>query len=561
MAFSLNIPFLYRVSTGVHFAERHVWWVTFSRIGHHAQLQRVDREPIEGSVHRALCQLVDRVCPSSPYVATHLGPGSLREWTLRGPCFDRSVERTAWVERQVQHRLPTGVEPEAFLLRHRLLRRTPEHEVVLVGAARREALRRRHQLLARAGLKAACLGSLTETVGFAYGFRPRFGDGRAAILLTGRAGATLVEHDGGRLRRQWHLSHHEEPEALVAEAVEVLEAEGLEDGEVDMYAAGEAALQLETSPARDRLPVSTGSLLPGSDRLAAPGALAAGLALKQLYAPRRYHSHNASVAGRSRGEAGPESGKESLHIESYDFLSSRVREAAHAWADRQDALRAVLGAGLLVFFLVAVAHGGTRWLEGRVRETETALAASASDRGRLETVARELRLLEAHLQATRSLRTRRTHVAALLSRIGRVVPESLWVNDLTVKAETASKSTSDSESDETALEHAAVFLQGLSLSEGAVSHLVERLEQSQWFNDVRLSFIEQLSSGAAREEGAREGRLSRFKIRVRVPLVSARRTASPRSKQRGEPNAPWPGTSTREGQKELQPPIKAGEAP
>lgn len=545
----MKLPFLQHCGIGIYVTARAVRWIELARVRERVWIRRYAREPVreeQDGERRALARLIRRVQPAEPFVATHLPPAYVREYSVDVPHFDDEAARRAWIEQDAAERLPAAVRAEDFVIRYRRLhggqvrleaeegatpqerrgglpaygrseRRRPRYWVAM---ARRHVVEARVEMLRDLGLTPVYVGTLTPLLGYAFGFAAAFDRGRSAALLLHADGGRVGLFSGGRMVDLQHVSGPANRSATREEVRHHLatwkaEAEGrsgasIESDPLPLYVMGEGADAALAACRTDdaewgQRPVRSIEFLTagageidgeeaGEDEPGAADGPALGLAAGMIY------------------------GTEDLNL-----IDPEEVRAARYDRDKRDALRVMLGAGLGVLVLLIGAVATTFWLRHQIAEAEAALARAEDRIARVEAAEAALGQLRVDLGQAHRLAQRRTRAAAVLAHVSGHVPQDLWMQTVRVEAdERASAAARDAEpARQAARDRAMVVLEGWALDERAPNALVGALEESPGFHGVQPTYVERLPASEVARISRRAWRqaLIRFEVRAQVPLV------------------------------------------
>ncbi|MGF1670623.1 MAG: hypothetical protein ACFCU6_09255, partial [Balneolaceae bacterium] len=287
----MKLPFLQHTGIGIHLGSRGIRWVELSRIRHKIFIrQSAFQAVVNGDFKTALCELVDRMRPSNPYVTANLNPADVHQIVLEVPFHDDEEELGEWLANAPGKLLPEDASLEEFAVCHYLYGDPEEAQNCLFVMARKEAVEARIELLYSAGLHPVILTTGDLEAGYGMMFDRNFIAAHALLIKSFENRGCLLEYQKGLL-----VGFHAFPEA--EDAIELIEeahsmfasSSGYLDGEAggQIYLASEQILNHSMSDMKPGIRIrelNPLSHLTFNNEILSPGlAVACGMAVKQLY--------------------------------------------------------------------------------------------------------------------------------------------------------------------------------------------------------------------------------------------------------------------------------------
>lgn len=443
----MHIPFYHDIGHGLHWGTETLRWVSLRRAGGTVVPVGTWETSIDGDLEAALAKLVDTVAPDPGVVATHVDPAHVM---MQVEPLDVHANVERWTEEQVERMLPPGVPRDDFCARTLPLG-TGDPPRVLVAVVRRDAVAARIERLQGAGLTPTVIGDLRLGLGFAYAFDPEFSAAEADLFLShGRRGWRLRFDQGqlaaapetwpafsdGGLDDLLAVSDGSGPVFLAGRSVPVHREDGasgqlpgvelpqkqslteteasdrirtgavyVDDGpdeRGERHERGERYDAIRIGGWADLLGFDTDTGSPPS--VAAPFVPAAAMAMQQLY-----------------GGAAP-----------LNVLDEATADAGRDLRDRREALRLGLAVSLVVGGLLLVSTLAQLALAVWTQSVQEDLTRMQAELETVEAAERRRDALRDRLRQSRRLVQRRTHAAVLLERVGRSVPEEVWLDGVAI---------------------------------------------------------------------------------------------------------------------------------
>lgn len=471
----MRLPFLHETGAGVYLTDTTACWVQLTRLRDQFTEVRTAEVPIvAGDVEAALQALVTDVAPPTPFVVSHLAPVHLRPLLLEGPGFDDPESRQAWLTTHVEAALPSGATAD-FVHRLHLLEGSEEATRALVLLARREAIEERENLFAEAGLTLISLTSAADSIAYGLAYLPAFLTGLSWVLVARPDEADLLAYAHGILTQR-HTIPIPPSEARFCDEV-MLPLMTQQARSASLYVVGHEAAKIAQQLREKEAPASPVHLatlvLPAQETRAplTPSKLpAAALALQQVYPT----------------------------LDVLNLLPPETVAARHEGANQAEARRTGLLVGGLVgsLLLLTLLFGwGLDWAQQHTARDLVRLADRVAAVKAAET---RVAALDAKVQQARQLVHARTPLAPALAWLGATLPDSVWLQGLTM--------TNDPTP--------AFVLQGLAFEEQQVAAYLRRLESHDSAPEVRLIFTEVQPPSRRRGRGRYRRALIRYEISV-----------------------------------------------
>ncbi len=469
----LKVPFATRTLLGITIGDDEVICtelVCFGTTLTHARIQRefIDDHDVEGALKR----LADTVKPTHAYVAGALDPQHVRYQLAEGPVFDEWSSFAAWLEAEASHLLPLGARLDDFETRYRILEATEIGTWCLIALVHREAAHARHTLLVEAGFAPVLLGCL---------------DAEAAALLAVEAESpqviTLSVHpthaalgvsQQGSLKKLIALaSGTDDLEALCAEVQSyLLSLDSIPTSAPVVVAGHQAAAVVQclrrnagkTFPIREStlsLAVSDASLTVPPDALPS-AALALGL----------LHGTDPSL----------------------NFLPPSETQARKQHLERADAMRLLVMVGGMLFLCVLFLFGTGNYIASKKAASDAALRTVSGQIAEIEAAQENLAQWKRDVAQAERLVVERTHAAAVLTVVGRVAPEGVWLSGITLENTDNAPGTH------------RLTLQGAAVDEPSMATYLDRLEQASFIRNVRLLYSERIAANRLLMQAAQGSR-------------------------------------------------------
>lgn len=466
-------------SIGLDIDNESVRVVELDKFSKRIRLRKFGEEKIEhgDSVRQqtveAIKRLFHRLRIKEKEVVIHLGGVGVRHILLTAPALSQA-DLEEWVRRQCAERLPKNGGLSQFLFSYHIAQQNGDGAKIMVSYCQPHVLQERLSLVEEAGLRPIMVGAgrMDLTNAFALDHEDMF----AKVFLfveTNHSSATFLINAGGSpvsyreidWRAKRDVQGHDEGELqrVFASALESVKNghtrfdKAILVGESAQLDVAQSVLSPDTAIEMGK-PVQ--GLCKNGNTLPSQYSLAAGLALKR-YFPL---------------------------LNTIDLLPADKKQWTVQLLEKRRALRFILIPGAMIFLILLVLNVLKLVLSDKLtgsQEEIVILQSQLSDVVQLQTQKTKLQSALADMQ---QLIAQRSNAAGLLEEISRLIPEGVWLQEISSAPTDTTEAISMTavSTSSTTGQRNRVQLRGWAFDEGRIAMLLEQLESSAHFSEVRL---------------------------------------------------------------------------
>ncbi len=455
-------------SIGLDIGDESVRIVELDKFSKRIRLLKFGEERIEPNdstrqqAIEAIKRLFHRLRIEEKEVVIHLGGVGVRHMLLEAPVLSQT-ELGEWVRRQCGERLPKNGGLSQFLFSYHVTRQNSDGTKLMVSYCQPHVLQEKLGLVEEAGLRPIMVGAgrMDLANAFALDYEDLFAKTFLFVEANQCGAAFLVCADGSPVsyrevdwRTDGNLRSHDEDELrrVITSAIESVKNgytrfdKAIFVGENAEHGVAQSVLPSDTA-------IETGkplqALCKNGNALPSQYSLAAGLALKR-YFPL---------------------------LNTIDLLPADKKQLAEQQLEKKRALRFILIPGAMIFFILLVLNVLKFVFTDKLSASQEETAVLQSQLFDVEQLQAQQAKLQSALADMQRLVTQRSNAAELLEEISRLMSEGVWLQEIAATpVDTARMSE----------EKNRVQLRGWAFDEGKVAMLLEQLESSARFSEVRL---------------------------------------------------------------------------
>ena len=470
-------------AVGLDIGPNSVKIVVLTRFFKRIRLARFGEEslssPSETAILNAIQKLFKDFKIRQKEVVIHATSIGIRHVIIHIPVLSSS-ELHLLIQQQVAKQLPVSIDPSKLILSYHIIEQTNQGFQVLVSCCQPHALEEKINVVEKAGLIPAAIGSRTIDLIQSFAFsRKDFFDQSYAILdseknqtdfFITKNGSPIVHQDIDAVFSQEKNFDKNLP--LLKDMIlrMLSEWQKKEETKIEkMIITGDINPDdiLENDRFKEIVPsgldIEVGypleGLLSSEQRLEPKYSIAAGLALKK-YFPL---------------------------LNTIDLLPDDRKNTLYKMKEKKTSLSIILGFGSIILIILLFLTIMQSVMTDQLENSEEELVFYQDQISVIEQAQNEQIQLQKTYQEIERLVTQRSNMAALLEEISRILPARVWLQELVCKPQESRTSSQTTEITN------QIRISGLAFDESAIAVLISNLENSEYFQNILLITTERMS--------------------------------------------------------------------